>query len=70
MYDVFDYSCAHVKLVYCVTIDCLQSDLFLWRALYPKPMCTKDWWKWNLICICMYICKCWQIMLRKTSQYS
>jgi len=29
MYEVFDLICAHVKLVYCVTIDCVQFDLFL-----------------------------------------
>jgi len=29
MYEVFDHLCAYVKLVYCVTVDCLQSDLFL-----------------------------------------
>ena len=29
MYKVVDHICAHVKLVYCVTIDRLQSDLFL-----------------------------------------
>jgi len=29
MYEVFDHISAHVMLVYCVTIDYLQSDLFL-----------------------------------------
>ena len=29
MYEAFDHICAHMKLVYCVTIDCLQSDLIL-----------------------------------------
>jgi len=23
MHDVFDHICAHVQLIYCVTIDCL-----------------------------------------------
>ena len=22
----------------------------------PMPMCSKDWWKWTLIYICMYVC--------------
>ena len=53
MYEVMDHICAHVKLVYCVTIVCVQSDLFLWHALKPMPMCSKEWWKWNLKC--MYV---------------
>ena len=49
------------EAIYCVTIDCLQSDLFLWHALYPVPMCSKDLGKWNVcmhVCtrICMYVC--------------
>lgn len=33
-----------------------QSDLFIWHALYPMPMCCRDWWKRNFVClyVCMY----------------
>jgi hypothetical protein len=44
------------EAVYCVTIHCLQSDLFFWHALYRVSMCSKELGKWNLTCMCMCVC--------------
>jgi len=38
-----------------VTIYSFQSELILWCALYPMPICSNDWCKWNLVW--MYVCK-------------
>ena len=58
MHEVFDYICAHMKLVYCVSVDCNDWDLFLWCVLCPVPVWCKDWWQCNLVCVyvCMYVC--------------
>jgi len=51
MYEVFDHICANVKLVYCVTIDCLQSDLFLWSALYLCQCAVRNYEK-EILYVC------------------
>ena len=61
MHEVFDYICAHMKLVYCVSVDCNDWDLFLWYVLCPVPVWCKDWWQCNLVCVyvCMYVYMQW-----------
>jgi len=38
-----DVSNVILQAVCVVTSDCLQTDLFLWCALYPMPICSRDW---------------------------
>ena len=45
------------EALYCVTIDCLESDLLLRLALYPIPVWSKDDEREMYVCIyvCMYV---------------
>jgi len=57
MYEVFDHLYAYVKLVYCVTIECLQSDLFLYM-LYILCLCALRVDESEISYVCVYVCMC------------